>query len=239
MLLAEHTGTHQPLDVDWSFARDAQPLSTRSALVDAAVPVTGRSAAPAASTRRSATSHAPASPALVVAPRREPVTTAAPFASLLEFAVAVNRARSRRARAGARRGAPRSRSRAPRSGSSWGRYGSAASCPTLSAAWRTRLFDALRTSTEWPNHVVRVGRRQARVSELSEAQLREVAAGRSPLDPVRQDVELLADIARAWGDDAIRQLPFRETGAPPARSGFASLLRGIGMSAKSGPPGAP
>ena len=38
--------------------------------------------------------------------------------------------------------------------------------PQLSAAWRAHLFDALRGSAELPNHVVRVGRRQARVSEL-------------------------------------------------------------------------
>ena len=63
---------------------------------------------------------------------------------------------------------------------------------------------------------------------------RDVVASRSLPDAVRQDVELLAAIARVWGDDAIRQLQFREMAAPPAASGFSSLLHGIRTRAKSG-----
>ena len=111
--------------------------------------------------------------------------------------------------------------------------------PHLSAAWRARLFDALRTSAEMPNHLVRIGRHQKRVSELGSAQLNEVAASRSPADPVRQDVELLASIARVWGYDAIPQLQFREMAAPPAASGLSSLLQGIRIRTKSGTRGAP
>ena len=111
--------------------------------------------------------------------------------------------------------------------------------PLLSADWRTRLFDALRTSAEIPNHVVRLGRQQTRVSELGQAQLREVVASQSLPDAVRPDVELLAAIARVWGEDAIRQLQFREMAAPPVTSGFSSLLEGIRARAKSGMRGAP
>jgi hypothetical protein len=109
----------------------------------------------------------------------------------------------------------------------------------LSPDWRTRLFDALCTSAEIPNHVVRLGRQQTRVSELGHAQLREVVASRSLPDAVRQDVELLAAIARVWGEEAIRQLPFHEMAAPPPASGFSSLLQGIRTRAKSGLRGAP
>ena len=77
------------------------------------------------------------------------------------------------------------------------------------------------------------------MSELGYAQLREVLASPSLPDAVRQDVELLVAIARVWGEDALRQLQFREMAAPPATSGFSSLLQGIRTRAKSGMRGAP
>jgi hypothetical protein len=111
--------------------------------------------------------------------------------------------------------------------------------PRLSAAWQARLFEALRTSAELPNHVVKVGRQQKPVSELGQAQLSEAVANRSPADPVRQDIELLAAIARVWGDDAIRQLSFHEITAPAAATGFSGLLQGIRIRTRSGVRGAP
>jgi hypothetical protein len=242
MLLAEHTGAHQPLDVDWSFARESQQALLHAdgvarqrrldALRDDAVP---------APTERSPAGHSPSaqgSPRLVVATRREPAKAVVPFASLLEFAVAVNRA-DPTALALARGGA----SEIPVDGAAvrklLGTLWFRGVVPHLSADWRTRLFDALRTSAEIPNHVVTLGRKQARVRELGQAQLREAVASRSLSDAVRQDVELLAAIAHVWGDDAIRQLQFREMAAPPVTSGLSSLLQGIRARAKSGMRGAP
>ena len=174
----------------------------------------------------------------MVATRREPTKARAPFASLLEFAVAVNRADpTALALAGGGAGEIPVDGADVRKllGTLWFR----GVVPHLSADWRTRLFDALRTSAEIPNHVVRLGRQQTRVSELGHAQLREVVASQSLPDAVRQDVELLAAIARVWGEDAIRQLQFREMAAPPVTSGFSSLLQGIRTRAKSGMRGAP
>jgi cell division GTPase FtsZ len=238
MLLAEHTGAHQPLDVDWSFARESQqaPLHAGSverqgrldALADDAVAPPTDAPPPVV--------HSPpaqGSPALVVAARREPTHAVGAFASLLEFAVAVNRAdpTALALARGATGEIPVDGADVRKLlGTLWFR----GVVPQLSAEWRTRLFDALRTSAEIPNHVVRLGRLQARVSELGHDQLREVAASRSQPDAVRQDAELLAGIARVWGEDAIRQLQFREMAAPPAASGFSSLLQGIRTRAKSG-----
>ena len=242
MLLAEHTGAHQPLDVDWSFARDSQQALLHAgsldrqrrpdALPDDAVPALTE-ASPAVHPRS-----ARGSPALVLATRRGPTKARVPFASLLEFAVAVNRADPTAlalARGGAREIPVDGADVRKLLGTLWFR----GVVPRLSADWRTRLFDALRTSAEIPNHVVRLGRRQTRVSELGDAQLREVVASQLLPDAVRQDVELLAAIARVWGDDAIRQLQFREMAAPPVTSGFSSLLQGIRARAKSGMRGAP
>jgi hypothetical protein len=105
----------------------------------------------------------------------------------------------------------------------------------LSAAWRSSLFDALRASAEFPDHTVMVGRRRARLSELGSAQLREAASRRSPQDAIRQDAELLADVARIWGDDALRHLQFREVAPLAAPSGFSMLLEGIGFRPRTKP----
>jgi hypothetical protein len=242
MLLAEHTGAHQPLDVDWSFARE----SPQAPLDDGRVDRQARADARAADAVQAPVDTAPAvrSPSARGARAVAPATRAVPtkavvsFASLLEFAVAVNRA-DPTALALARGGA----GEIPVDGADvrklLGTLWFRGVVPHLSAEWRTRLFDALRTSAEMPDHVVSIGRQQARVSDLDHAQLRDVAAGRSLPDAVRQDVELLAAIARVWGDEAIRQLRFRDMGAPPATSGFSSLLHGIRSRAKSGIRGAP
>ncbi len=237
MLLAEHTGVHQPLDVDWSFARESPrvPLAAdRAARQDRLVG--GDDVVPAAAVAvpavlRPAPPGAPATPPAAAA-RRESTPAVASFATLLEFAVAVNRAEPT-ALALARTdgaGIPVDGAEVRKLlGTLWFR----GVVPQLSAAWQTRLLEALRTSGEMPNHLVKVGRRQSRVSELGLEQLSAAAARRSPADPVRQDIDLLAAIARVWGDDAIRQLPFREVAAPPIASGFTSLLEGIGIRVKA------
>lgn len=239
MLLAEHTGAHQPLDVDWSFAKESQHALLHAASVDrqrrleALRDAPPPAAAPPAGQSRST----PRSPALAIATRREPARSAA-FANFLEFLVAVNRADPTAlalARDGAREIPVDGAEVRKLLGTLWFRGVVAQLSPDL----RMRLFDALRTSVEVPNHVVRIGRQQRRVSDLTQAQLHDVAAGRSLTDAVRQDVDLLAAIARVWGDDAIRQLQFREMAAPPAPSAFSGLLQGIRIRAKSGTRGAP
>jgi hypothetical protein len=257
MLLAEHTGHHQPLDVDWSFAREAAgpPLPAGRvdqedrihAVADAVVMAPGNRPAAGPMPHQAA-------PAIAIETRRARPRTAAPttetaaavpgpsgpFTSLLEFAVAVNRA-DPAALALARDDA----SRIPIDGADvkklLGTLWFRGVVTQLSPAWRTRLFEALRGSAEFSDHTVKVGRRHARLSELGSAELREMAARRSPQDAVRQDAELLADIARIWGDDALRQLQFREAAALATPSGLSSLLEGIGFRprAKTGARGAP
>ena len=242
MLLAEHTGAHQPLDVDWSFARESPQAPLYADSVDRQRRLDAlRDDAGPAPTEASPAVHLPSaqgSRRLVVATRREPTKARTPFASLLEFAVAVNRADPAAltlARGGASEIPVDGADVRKLLGTLWFR----GVVPHLSADWRTRLFDALRTDAEIPNHVVTLGRKQTRVSELGHAQLRDVVASRLLSDAVRQDVELLAAIARVWGEDAIRQLQFREMAAPPVTSGFQSLLQGIRARAKSGMRGAP
>jgi cell division GTPase FtsZ len=243
MLLAEHTGAHQPLDVDWSFARESHQALLQAGSVDRRSRLDALrddDAVPASTDASRAGRSSSAAPArrLVVAARREPAKALVPFPTLLEFAVAVNRADPT-----ALALAQGSAGEIPIDGADvrklLGTLWFRGVVPQLSADWRTRLFDALRASAEIPNHVVRVGRRQVRVSELGQAQLSDVVSSQLLPDAVRQDVELVAAIARVWGDDAVRQLQFHEMAVPPAPSGFSTLLQGIRARAKAGMRGTP
>jgi cell division GTPase FtsZ len=231
MLLAEHTGAHAPLDVDWSFARD--PMEARLHAVDVAprraidgpVPPMPGAPAPKVPAKPQGT------PALAAAARRErsnPGTPFSnpPFSNLLEFAVAVNRSDAAAlalARDGACEIAIEGAEVRKLLGTIWFR----GVVSQLSPEWRARLFDALRTSVEIPNHVIKPGRQQARVSELGYTQLCDALTNASLPDAVRQDVDLLVTIGRVWGEDALRHLQFRELPAPRATSGFVSMLQGF------------
>ena len=102
----------------------------------------------------------------------------------------------------------------------------------LSPAWRTRLFDALRASVEIPNHIVRLGRQQARLSELGHAQLREALTSPSLPDAIRPDVELLVTIGRVWGEDALRQFHFREMACTQRRPDSRACCKASGQSSR-------
>jgi cell division GTPase FtsZ len=228
MLLAEHTGAHQPLDVDWSFAREPAHATLLRGNGDHRDPLEHPVLAPVATAPQIPSSVEPAAPALAVAvpPRRESSQAGAAFSSLWEFAVAVNRG-DPIALAAASDGPgdiPIEGAEVRKLlGTMWFR----SVVTHLSLAWLTRLFDALRTSAEISNHVVRLGRQHVRLSELGYAQLRETLASPSLPEAVRQEVDLLVTIGRVWGEDAIRHFQFREMAAPQATSGFASLLQGL------------
>jgi cell division GTPase FtsZ len=210
MLLAEHTGAHPPLEVDWSFAREPG-YATQAAVIPS--PKRQDALAPSVPARRERAIAAP-----------PPANSS--FSNLLEFAVAVNRsdpAALAMARDGACEIAIDGAEVRKLLGTIWFRSVVA----HLSAEWRTRLFDALRTSAEMPNHVIRLGRQQVRVSELGYTQLCDALTSASLPDAVRQDIELLVTIGRVWGEDALRHLQFRELAVQHATSAFASLLRGI------------
>ena len=97
--------------------------------------------------------------------------------------------------------------------------------PRLSQAWRTRLFEALCASLEIPDHIVGLGRQQARLSELDYVQLRAALTSPSVPEAIRADVQLLLTIVQVWGEDALRHCHFRELAAQRAASGFAGLLQ--------------
>ena len=224
MLLAEDTGTHPPLDVDWSFAREPAPVpfgsvGQRIGLDEPATPT--RRPAPESPVAMATATTARASSA----PPAQPNGGAA-FSTLREFAVAVNRsdpAALALASHEVSSDIPPIDGAEVRKllGTMWFR----GVVPRLSPAWRTRLFEGLSGSLEIPDHIVRVGRQQARLSELDSVQLREALTSPSVPEVIRADVQLLLAIVHVWGEDALRRCQFRELAERRAASGFAGLLQ--------------
>ena len=230
MLLAEHTGAHQPLDVDWSFAREPGAEAVRLANVSERPRVEDPAAMIARPAKESPAGIRAVPPAAARRPPREdPAPDTVPaFANLLEFGVGVNRANpAALALATRRRWHARSRFDGADVRKLLGTMWFRDVVPRLSLGWRTRLFDALRTSLEIPNHIVKVGRQPARLSELGLVPLGEALASPGLSEAIQPDVELLVTIGRVWGEDALRQFKFGELPEQPAASGLAGLLQGL------------
>ncbi len=235
MLLAEDTGTHAPLDIDWSFAREPVPVpfaSVAAAAADAARRQRiglDAAAAPTTPTRRSAT-ESPVAMATGTTTRASSAPVAdsnaiAAFSTLREFAIAVNRSDP----AALALASEEVSSDIPIDGADvrkllatmWFR----GVVTRLSQAWRTRLFEALCANIEIPDHIVSLGRRQARLSDLNSVQLREALTSPSVPEAIRADVQLLLTIAQVWGEDALQHCHFRQLAPQPTASGFAGLLQ--------------
>ena len=97
----------------------------------------------------------------------------------------------------------------------------------LSNDWRERLLDALVASAPIPDHLLKVDRRELRLSQVPHAQLQDVAA-RSHLDEAaRADIDLLITVSRLWGVAALERFEFVNESAATERSRLASALLGF------------
>jgi hypothetical protein len=214
-LFAEYTGTHQPLDVDWSLERGARTLPpaprgvVEPSAIEDVLPVAAE--APAAATVLVTADHV-AAPGLEAAPE----APASPFATFWEFAVALNRSNPDAlalADNGAAASVPIDAMELRRLlGTIWFR----SVLTRLSRDWRERLLETLITSAAVPDHLVRFGRKTAHLRELSYEQLQEIRARTLLPDEVQSDLDLLVTVGRFWGPDAVQRFQFV---AVPERSG--------------------
>jgi hypothetical protein len=228
MLLAEDTGTHAPLDIDWSFAREsaAGPFagaSQRLSLDDLVTPARITPARrPAPQTAVAMSAGAIARPSSAPPPSSDAVAV---FANFREFAIAVNRsdpAALALASHGVASDIPIDGADVRKLlGTMWFR----GVVTRLSPAWRARLLAALCDSMEIPDHIVGLGRQQARLSELDYVQLRAALTTPSLPEVIRADVQLLLTIVQVWGEDALRHCRFHRLSEQPAASGLAGLLQ--------------
>jgi cell division GTPase FtsZ len=215
-LFAEHTGTHQPLEIDWPFER-----SMVTPITPAVVAVTETGIASTPMIRPVAeTLHAPPIEPVAQQPQ-QPV-----FSNLWEFAVAVNRSDPAAlvvASNGATAGIPIEGSEVRKLiGTLWFR----GVVPKLSQEWRTRLLEALVDSVEVPNHAVRVARRVVHFRELNYGDLQELSRTSVP-EVIRPDLELLLTVGRLWGGEATGRFRFTENSPNHGQSKLVSLLQGF------------
>ena len=217
-LFSEYTGSHQPLDIEWSVAADSpQPMlhlelkDTRIAVLPTpSLSAAAREVEPSHSNFESPTSTS----------TKENDRPA--FSNFWEFAVAVNRS-DPVALALARNGDSDALSIEPADvkkllGTVWFR----AVVPRLSDTWKARVLDALADGVALPNHHVRRGKQNVRLSDMSYQDLLELAKT-STLAAIRPDLDLLLAVGRLWGEDGLRRLRFAD--ATP--NGTPTMLVGL------------
>jgi len=204
-LFAEHTGIHDPLDVDW-------PLDGRVSLRPPVQAVASERAAAAAAARAAATEPAP----IAVVVSLEPASVPTSFPTFRELCLGVNR-RDAAALAIAGNGASSEISLNCAEvrkliGTVWFRSVFA----QLSQDWRSRILDTLLQSSPLPDHMVRVGRHDVPVSEATYEELKRLATETILPDAVRTDLLLLVAVGTLWGADAIKRFEFAPR--PPRES---------------------
>ena len=98
--------------------------------------------------------------------------------------------------------------------------------PSLSAAWRERLLTALVDDVVIPNHGVK-GRR---ARDLGYAELKEIWSNTFVPEAMRVDLELLLVVGRLGGDEAMGRLRFAELEPGEGSSKLGSLLHSLRQS---------
>lgn len=224
-LFAEYTGHHAPLEIAWpdvrSVGRPAPAEPVDAAVIDVAPADIARPPI-TADAERPEKIEEPLAPV-----RAASEVTEAPrsFSTLWEFALAVNRNEPPAlalAADGHSCDMPIEGSEVRKLlGTVWFR----SVFRTLSSHWHRRLLDVLLDDTRIHNHVLRQGRRAARLNQLSYDDLKRAATDLDVPDLVRADVQLLAAIGTLWGSEVLTRVAFEpaEGTAPP--SAFDLLLQ--------------
>jgi hypothetical protein len=223
-LFAEYTGSHQPLEVDWSLERGVRATATshrtvpEQIVVDDALLVApldtrtdetlAQGEALGSNADQSLTRTGPSTPARPLGTVRQ---DSRPFTTFWEFAVALNRSDAA-ALALAGNGA----SDLPIDGADlrkllglmWFRT----ALGRLSQDWRDRILDVLIDSTTVQDHALKLGRQTVHLRDLTYEQLQEIGAKTIVSDSIQPDLDLLITVGRFWGPDALTR--FRFTNAP-------------------------
>ena len=210
VLLAEYTGNHEPVDIDWSLEHEprTEPAQPPVALVDHSTDL------------ENAPVEEPAAPVVepsaVIAsfPTEAPFAQPHTFASFWDLALAVNRSDPAAlviAEGGSDANIPVDATEVKKLiGTVWFR----AVFQRLSAVWRERLLDVMAGNIIVPNHHLRLGRREVHLRDLGHAQLKESFSKSSLSEAVRADIQLLMAIGNLWGPDSLDR--FQYVNEPPA-----------------------
>jgi cell division GTPase FtsZ len=220
-LFAEHTGTHPPLDVDWSLERGMRTTAVTQRVVAESV-VVEHVPLVAAESAEPPRQHAEESDASEETPIEVPRPRA--FATFWEFAVALNRsdpAALAVAGDGVTSDIPIDGDELRRLlGMMWFRT----VLTRLSRDWRERILHVLIETSAVPNHAIRRGRQVVHLRELGYEELQEIGSKIMVPDWVRPDLDLLITVGRFWGADAVKRFRFVEAPERREPSMMAALL---------------
>jgi cell division GTPase FtsZ len=216
-LFAEDTGSHPPIDVDWS-------LEPQETTVNPSRPAPV--AMDDAPLRADTAADPPQSPPPVT-PSRPAGDPHGPFGSFWDLALAINRSEPD-ALAMANNGASGSVHVDPADlrkllGTVWFR----SVFPRLSNAWRERLLSVLIDSVIVPNHPLKLGRREVRMRDIGLAELKELFSKSSVSEGVRGDVKLLLAIGNLWGQESLGRLQFADSPQSESSSKLALMMQGF------------
>jgi hypothetical protein len=213
-LFAEYTGTQQPLEVDWSLEGGVRTTAT---LVE---PIAEDAPLAAARTPEPVKQPRDSSDQKVVDPPR-----ARGFTTFREFAVALNRsdpAALALAGDGATFDMHVDRTELRRLlGTMWFRT----VLNRLPGNWRERLLHVLIENAAVPDHVVKRGRQNIRLRELSYEELEEMSSKTSVPDSIRPDLDLMIAVGRFWGADAVKRFRFADVPERHEPSMMDSLMQ--------------
>src|SRR5262245_250838 len=224
-LLSEFTGSHQPLDIEWSMAADSEQRVLHLELKEPRIAVLPLPSPSASSPVEELSQSEFASEDVERAPASTDGDRPA-FASFWEFAVAMNRS-DPVALALARGGASDDLPIEPADvkkllGTVWFR----GVVPRLSESWKIRVLDALVDGVAVPNHPVRRGKQHVRLSDMNYQDLLELAKT-STLAAIRPDLDLLLAVGRLWGEDGLRRVPFADATPNGTQTMLAGLFQGM------------
>jgi hypothetical protein len=209
-LFSEYTGSHQAVDVDWSAARRASLRAGLQPHSEAVLVEPVRAGEPV-----------PAARAIKVSPP-SPATA---FASLWDFALAINRsdaAALKQAANGLQPDIPIDVGELRKLLSTfWFR----SVFSRLSPSWRDRLLAVLVEQVTIPDYTIKTGRRTVHLSELTDVQRRQVLTTANLPDAIRADFQLVVMVAMLWGEEAVRRLALTPASDAPGASTLSSLLQ--------------
>jgi cell division GTPase FtsZ len=213
-LFAEYTGNHAPLEIDWSAERrTAVPLNNRSESDDTTSEIVEDPDVVKASDSSPRVAAVSAPPSISPAP-------APAFSTFWAFARAVNRsdptALKLAADAVEADVAMDGRELRKLLGTFWFR----SVFPRFSPQWHDRMLKVLIDYAVVADHAIGIGRRTVHLREMTPEERQRMLSDPDLPDAVRSDLQLVAAVARHWGEDALNRLTF----TPPAPTSETSRL---------------
>ena len=229
-ILAEYTGNHPPLEIEWNVERRMPALVGLPPSASSIVAVAAAEH-PEAGPSQQIVSLIQTPQSATPEPIREERATAdntRPFGSFWEFALALNRSDPTAialAGDGAECTMPLETTDIRKLLSTfWVR----SVFPRLSTHWRDRMLATLLQNVAIPDHAVRNGRQTVHVSELTHEELKKIVTGTILPDAIRHDLQLLVAVGTLWGGDAVSRFEFTPiSGDAPKPSRLGSLLEGL------------